>query len=111
VLAVYDYATAQILLRRVQRAHQEGPYLLSVLTPLSEPGPAHLWENLTGVVPELAWDWIKFFTYLAAQQRSWTDESFQRFGLKLRNLIAVGGKVTPNAMKALQTAIEFKPKT
>lgn len=110
VLGVYDYATAQILLSRVERAHQEGPYLLSVLAPLSEPGPTHLWENLTGVVPELAWDWIKFFTYLAAQQRSWSDESLQRFGLTLRNLIAVGGKVTPNAMKALQTAIEFKPK-
>jgi len=111
VLAAYDYAAAQILLSRVQRAHQDGPYLLSVLAPLSEPGmPAHLWENLTGVVPELAWNWIKFFTYLAAQQRSWSDESLQRFGLTLRNLIAVGGKVTPDAMKALETAIQFRPK-
>lgn len=110
VLRVYDYATAQILLSKVQQAHQEGPYLLSVLSPLSEPRPAYLWENLTGVVPELAWDWIKFFTYLAAQQRSWSDESLQRFGLTLRNLIAVGGKVTPSVMQALQTAIEFKPK-
>jgi hypothetical protein len=112
VLGVYDYATAQILLSRVQRAHQDGPYLLSVLTPLSEPGmPAHLWENLTGVVPDLAWNWIKFFTYLAAQQRSWTDESLRLFGLELRNLIAVGGKVTPTTVKALETAIQFKPKT
>lgn len=112
VLAAYDYAAAQILLSKVQRAHQDGPYLLSVLAPLSEPGmPANLWENLTGVVPELAWNWVKFFTYLAAQQRSWSDESLQLFGLRLRNLIAVGGKVTPSVMKALQTAIEFKPKT
>ena len=111
VLAAYDYAAAQILLSRVQRTHQDGPYLLSVLAPLSEPGmPAHLWENLTGVVPELAWSWIKFFTYLAAQQRSWSDESLQRFGLQLHNLIAVGGKVTPITMKALETAIQFKPK-
>jgi len=111
VLEVYDYATAQILLNRVQQAHQQGPYLLSVLAPLSDQGiAAHLWENLTGIVPELAWDWIKFFTYLAAQQRGWSDESLQRFGLKLRNLIAVGGKVTPSAVKALETAIEFKPK-
>ena len=111
VLANYDYAAAQILLSRVQQAHQDGPYLLSVLAPLSEPGmPAHLWENLAGVVPDLAWNWIKFFSYLAAQQRSWSDESLQRFGLQLRNLIAVGGKVTPVTMDALQTAIEYKSK-
>ncbi len=111
VLTDYDYAAAQILLSRVQRAHQDGPYLLSVLAPFSEPVmTAHLWEDLTGVVPELAWNWIKFFTYLAAQQRSWSEESLQRFGLKLRNLIAVGGKVTPVSMSALETAIQFKSK-
>ena len=111
VLAVYDYTAAQILLSRVQQAHQQGPYLLSVLPPLSEPGkPAHLWEDLTGVVPEQAWNWVRFFTYLAAQERSWSEDSLQRFGLKLRNLIAVGGKVTPDVMKGLEKAIQFKPK-
>lgn len=110
VLAAYDYAAAQILLNRVKQGHQRGPYLLSVLQPLSEPGePAHLWEDLTGVVPELAWDWISFFTYLAAQQRSWNEDSLQRFALTLRNLIAVGGKVTPDLMKVLQEVIRFKP--
>jgi hypothetical protein len=109
VLAVYDYATAQILLGQVQQAHQEGPYLLSVLQPLSEPGkPAYLWEDLTGVAPELAWNWVKFFTYLAAQERSWSESSLQRFGLKLRNVIAVGGKVTPDVLKGLEKAIQFK---
>lgn len=111
VLAVYDYTAAQILLSRVQQAHHQGPYLLSVLPPLSEPGkPAHLWDDLTDLVPELAWDRIKLFTYLAAQQRSWSEDSLQRFGLKLRNLIAVGGKVTPEVMKGLEKAIQFKPK-
>jgi hypothetical protein len=111
VLVVYDYAGAQILLSKVRQAHQQGPYLLSVLTPLSEPGtPAHLWMDLTGVVPEMAWDWIKFFTYLAAQQRSWSEDSLRRFGLKLRNLVAVGGKVTPDVMKGLEKAIQFKSK-
>jgi hypothetical protein len=111
VLAVYDYAAARILLSNVQKAHQEGPYLLSVLPPLSKAGnPAHLWEDLTGVVPEQAWNWVGFFAYLAAQQRSWSEESLQRFGLTLRNLIAVGGKVTPDVMKGLEKAIQFKPK-
>jgi hypothetical protein len=58
VLAAYDYAAAQILLARIQQTRQGGPYLVSVLKPLSEPGvSAHLWEDLTGVVPDLAWNW------------------------------------------------------
>lgn len=111
VLAVYDYTAAEILMNNVRHAHQQGPYLLSVLKPLSAPGePPHLWEDLTGVVPDEAWNWIKFFTYLAAQQRSWSEDSLRRFGLKLRNLIAVGGKVTPDVLKGLEKAIQFKPK-
>ena len=81
-----------------------------MLKPLSESGePAHLWEDLTGVVPDLAWNWIRFFTYLAAQERSWSEDSLQRFRFKLRNLIAVGGKVMPDVMKGLEKAIQFKP--
>ena len=109
VLAAYDYAAAQILLARIQQTRQGGPYLLSVLKPLSEPGvSAHLWEDLTGVVPDLAWNWIKFFAYLAAQERSWSENSLQRFGLRLRNLIAVGSKIPPSVLKELGGAIRFK---
>ena len=111
VLAVYDYTAAQILLNSVQQAHQQGPYLLSVLKRPSDAGTsAHLWEDFTGLVPELAWERIRLFTYLAAQERSWSEDSLQRFGFKLRNLIAVGGKVTPDVMKGLEKAILFKSK-
>jgi hypothetical protein len=72
--------------------------------------PAHLWEDLTGVVPELAWDWIKFFTYLAAQEQSWSEDSLHRFGLNLLNLIKIAGKVGPDTLKALETAIQYKRK-
>jgi hypothetical protein len=72
VLSVYDYAAAQILLRKLGQVYQHGPYLLSVLKPLSQPGmTTYLLEDLTGIVPELAWDWVKFFIYLAAQERSY----------------------------------------
>lgn len=111
VLAAYDYAAAQILLSKVHSAYQHGPYLVSVLQPLSASGArAYLWEDLTGVVPELAWNWVRFFTYLAAQERTWSEESLQRFGLKLRNLVAVGGKVTPDGLKALEKAVQFRRK-
>lgn len=109
VLAAYDYATAQLLLAKVNGDHDHGPYLLSTLTPLSKAGVSvHLWEDLTGVVPELAWDWVRFFTFLAAQERSWSEETLGRFGLNLRNLVGVGGKVTPETMKVLEKAIEVR---
>lgn len=111
VLAAYDYARAQILLNQVDRSHEDGPYLVSELAPLSQPsqsgGSPHLWEDLSGVVPELAWDWMKYFTYLAAQQRSWSQVTLQQFGLNLRNLIAVGGKVAPTTAAALGQLIRF----
>lgn len=109
VLAVYDYTTAQILLGELDKSYSQGPYLISVLKPLSETQtPTYLFEELTGVVPELASDRIKFFSYLAAQQRSWSEETLERFTLKLRNLIAVGGKVAPDTLRGLSRMIQFK---
>jgi hypothetical protein len=112
VLAAYDYSTASILLKYVRQSHEQGPYLVSVLQPIEEHSTtAYLFEDLSGVVPELAWDWVRFFTYLAAQQRSWSEETLGRFGLRLRNLIAVGGKVTPDVLDVLPKAIQFTPKS
>jgi hypothetical protein len=109
VLAAYDYAAADILLSKLRRDHREGPFLVSVLQPLNESeATANLWEDLTGVAPDLAWDWVKSFTYLAAQQRTWSEVSLERFGLTLRNLIAVGGKVTPSVLDALDKARAIK---
>lgn len=108
VLNAYDYAEAQILLNNVRQDHEGGPYLVSVLTPLSQSDTqVHLWEDLTGVVPSLAWDWMRNFTYLAAQQRSWSQVSLRHFALTLRNLIAVAGKVAPMTAAALQQAIQY----
>jgi hypothetical protein len=109
---VYDYARAQVLLSRINRSHQDGPYLVSALGPLSESPaganmPAQLLEDLTGVTPDLAWDWMKFFSNLAAQQHTWSEESLQRFGLNLRNWVAVGSKVAPDTAAALRQAIQY----
>ena len=109
VLSVYDYYAAQILLNKLDKTYQRGPYLISVLKPLSgTAAPVHLFQDLTGVVPDLAWNCIEFFTYRAAQERSWKEESLRHFGLTLRNLIAVGGKVTPDVLSGLEKMIQFK---
>lgn len=63
---------------------------------------------MTRESPELAFDWVKFFGYLAAQERGWSAAALERFGLKLHNLIAVGGNVDPDTVKALGTMIQFK---
>ena len=111
-LAAYDYAAAQILLSKLDATYQRGPYLISVLKkPLSKSGspvPVHLLQDFTGVVPDHASDWVKQFTYLAAQQRSWTDQSLRRFGLSIRNLLAVAGKVSPEVARGLNTMIQIR---
>jgi hypothetical protein len=110
-LAVYDYAAAQILLSKLDTTYQRGPYLISVLKPLSKsdsPVPVHLLQDFTGVVPDHASNWVKQFTYLAAQQRGWTDQSLRRVDLTMRNLIAVAGIVTPEVAGALKTMIQIR---
>ena len=111
VLAVYDYATAQILLSKLDTTYQRGPYLISVLKPLSKadsPAPVHLFQDFTGVVPDQASNWVKHFMYLAAQQRGWTDQSLRRVNLTMRNLIAVASIVTPEVAGALKTMIQIR---
>ena len=109
VLAVYDYARAQALLNRLDTTYQQGPYLISVRDhPLREGAATYLLEDLTGVVPEQARNWVKFFTYLAAQNRDWSDENFRRFGLNLRNLLAVAAVVTPDMAGVLGRVIQLR---
>lgn len=112
VLDLYDYTTAQKLLDKLDKTYRRGPYLISVLKqPLSNgdtPIPVHLLQDLTGKVPELVSQFVDFFTYRAAQQRTWTDESFQRFRLTLRNLIAVASKVGPGVADAVIKLVPLK---
>ena len=110
-LTVYDYTTAQKLLDKLDKTYQRGPYLISVLKkPLSVrtmPVQEHLLQDFTGKVPELASRVVDLFTYRAAQQRKWSEETFLSFRLNLRNLIAVAGKVTPKVASALITLVQL----
>jgi len=110
VLSVYDYATAQKLLDKLEKTYQRGPYLISVLKdPLSKrtvPVQEHLLQDFTGKVPELVSQVVDLFTYRAAQQRTWTDESFGSFRLSVRNLVAVAGKVTPDVASAMISLVQ-----
>ena len=105
VLDVYDYATAQKLLDKLDNTYRRGPYLISVMKqPLSNgdtPIQEHLLQDFTGKVPELVSQFVDLFTYRAAQQRTWTDASLQGFRLDVRNLVAVASKVGPGVADAM----------
>jgi len=110
ILSVYDYARAKVLLSQFENTYDRGPYLISVKKPLtkrSESVPIHILQNFTGVVPELAAKEVRDFEFLAAQQRTWTEQAMRRFPSKLRNLIAIAGKVTPGVATSLRTTIQF----
>jgi hypothetical protein len=107
VLQSYDYATASILLAMAHKDRGAGPYLLATTGPLSAASSVYLWQDFTGVVPELAWDRVRFFTYLAAQQRSWSQETLGKLAFSMRNIIAVGGEVIPQTREAAEKAVQF----
>src|SRR5215472_12722238 len=111
-LDVYDYATAQKLLDKLDKSYQQGPYLISVgkksLSDMATPVQAHVLQDFTGKVPELASNVVELFTYRAAQQRTWSDESLRSFVLNMRNLIAVAGKVTPDVASAVIKLVQLQ---
>jgi hypothetical protein len=109
VLDVYDYARATLILAQLRHPRQNGPYLLSMGRPFSQPGAGSLlWEDLTGVVPDQAREWISFFDYLTAQQHSWSDVALRRFALNLRNVLAISGKLAPDVIRSLEVLVRLE---
>ncbi len=110
VLAVYDFDRAKVLLNKFEKPYDRGPYLISVKPPLTqapEPVPIHILQDFTGVVPKLAARAVKDFEYLAAQERTWSEQSMRKLPSKLRNYLAVASEVTPEVVVSLKTMIRF----
>jgi hypothetical protein len=110
VLAVYDFARAQVLLNKFEKTYDRDPYLISVKPPLtqaSEPVPFHILQNFTGAVPDLAARGVRDFEFLAAQERTWTEQSMRVLAFKARNLVAIAGKETPKVAGGLKAMIQF----
>lgn len=110
VLAVYDFARAQVLLNKFEKTYDRGPYLISVktaLAPASQPVPIYIFQNFTGVVPDLAARGVRDFAFLAAQERTWTEQSMRVLAFRSRNLVAIAGKETPKVASGLKAMIQF----
>jgi hypothetical protein len=87
----YDYARAGLLAGELGvDVSSGGPYLLSRGR---RDGRAQLLIDMTGVSPAMMWDWMKWFCWLTAQERSWNEVAVSKLGLNLRNVIAVTGSV------------------
>ena len=77
------------------------------LTQAPEPVPIHILQDFTDVVPKLAARGVRDFEFLAAQERTWSEQSMRKFPSKLRNYLAVASEVTPEVAVSLKTMIRF----
>ncbi len=88
----YDHARAEVLLGRM-RLTGNGPFIVSVLRPLSEhpvrESEAFLVQDLSGVPPELVALWVDEFKRQVVREATKSPEHLRRLALNLRTQIAV----------------------
>ena len=92
LLNLYDYARAEVLIGRM-RFSGDGPYIVSVLRPLSQEAvaadEAFLVQDLSSVPPELVALWVDEFKRQVLNEAARSPEHLRRFALHLRTRIAV----------------------
>ena len=102
LLRAYDYARARELLSAFEMTGAgRGPFVVSRETRSSGPAQGRLLVDMTGVSPALIWDWMSFFSWIVAQERSWSDRALQKLGLNLRNVLAVTSVATPVVLTSI----------
>lgn len=112
ILEHYDYARARALLDLLPGSLREGPYIVSLLKPLSSGGPAsqYLFQNLsavpTGNGDLISW-WVREFLNQAAQERFWEPKTAESLVLKLRTTIALLATGLPVVQKGLDSWISW----
>jgi hypothetical protein len=109
VLDHYDYARARHLIRQLSGDNREGPYLVSVSTPLSNQAPVSnfLWQDLSAVPAQFAGPWLKEFMNQAAQEHFWETRSLPQLRLKVRSVIAVLSMAWPDVWNSLDSYIKL----
>jgi hypothetical protein len=110
VLEHYDYARSRSLLRAVPGHRRDGPYIVSVLKPLSRTttlSGQYLDQDLSAVPPHLVTAWVREFLNQAAQERFWEARTVQRFALRLRTTIAIAAVGLPEVKDGLDRWISW----
>jgi hypothetical protein len=113
LLEHHDHARSRSLLRLLPGTYRDGPYILSVLTPIGAPGEGstlagpYLFQDFSSASPHLAAAWVRQFLNQAAQERFWESRTGERLAFRLRLTIAVMGAGLPEVRKALDTWIAW----
>lgn len=101
---LYDHARAEVLMGHL-RLRGNGPFIVSVLRPLSGSGVdqdvAFLVQDLSSVPPKLVGLWIDEFKRQVVQEATDSPERLRRFALTLRTKISVlaeGFAITKSAV-------------
>src|SRR5262245_57401663 len=104
VLSVYDYTTAMLLVRGLDRdLTRGGPYVISSMSGATS--ATHLFLDMSHVAPSLIWEWIKTFCWLAAKPRTWSEVALQKLAVDTRNAIAIAARDAPDVVGTLQQRI------
>lgn len=116
----YDVVRARMLLRKLPRKYESGPYIVSTVRPLGAGLSAtdhYLFQNLSApvITPELADAWIRNFQDMATDKEFWKPPVMRDFALNLRSMVAELAQDIPSARKGVATWIGWlsppKPET
>lgn len=106
ILQAYDYARAQILLSEFNLGpSDQGPYLIAIDPRSPERPRSTLVIDMSGVSAPLIWEWMRFFCWRAAQERSWDQVALKRLGLGLRNIFAAVGGAAPILLSSFDNSV------
>lgn len=95
----YQYTMARVLTKDLGTdLSGSGPFLLSRG---GSDGSEKLVIDMSGVDASLLWDWMKWFCWLTAQERSWSEITLGKLALTLRNVLAVTASTTPLVVKSM----------
>jgi hypothetical protein len=112
MLDAYDFARARSLLDSIDSSLKGGPYIISVIQPLSAASvrQRYLFQDLGFATPRLASQWVALFQVEAARPNFWEAERGQRFALDLRNDVdLVAHDIMPNMPSNIAEMIGWRP--
>jgi hypothetical protein len=100
MLAAYNYPRARFLIDKVDPKLRGGPYIISVLKPLSSADQTpdrFLLQDLSSVTPRVINSWVTIFQSEAANEDFWEPQTARRFAADLRSVIdTVAHQIMPN---------------
>lgn len=104
VLSHYDYARAVILLRALPGSRSDGPYIVSLLKPLSGTDSItgnYLLQDLSSVPADLVSAWVKLFINQASQEHFWESQTATTLALHLRTAVGILAVGLPDVQRSL----------